>query len=691
MAVPAEASFDFGMNVFSIKMMRNYLSRPTYQALSATILKGERLDPALADDIAEAMKTWALERGATHYTHWFQPLTGATAEKHDSFLMPDGEGGMLTSFSGKELAQGEADGSSFPSGGIRATFEARGYTAWDPSSPAFIKVIEDVSVLCIPTIFCGYNGEALDKKTPLLRSQETLSAQISRMAVLFGIKPEKYPRVLLGVEQEYFLVPQDHFFARQDLLLTGRTLFGHRPPRHQQMSDHYYGCIRPRVLKFMAELDRELWKLGVPAKTRHNEVAPAQFEIASVYEDQNLAIDHNMIAMQVMEEVAERNALVCLLHEKPFKGVNGSGKHNNFSFEGPDGKNWFKPGSTPHDNAKFLMTICAVVKAVDQYSDILRASVASAGNDHRLGAHEAPPAIISVYLGEQLTDIINQIIEKGGATRTKSAEALTFGVNRLMTLPRDATDRNRTSPMAFTGNKFEFRAVGSGQSCSGPNVVLNTTVAWAIDELCSAVEKRTAAGEKFEPALQKVLSENFKKHRRILFDGDNYSTVWKKEAAKRGLPDVPSSIESLKAFIRPESIELFRKYQVLSERELKSRYEIYAEAYQKTVGIEAGCVLEMGRALFLPAALDFSDRLLTSPTTAKSKTLKALSKRVVDLCDSLSAQLDKLELVLGKPRPDAAAQRKAAEGIRETVDELETLVPGGEWPVPSYMDMFFTL
>ncbi|MGN0827436.1 MAG: glutamine synthetase III [Kiritimatiellia bacterium] len=677
---------EFGENVFNVKVMRNYLSNRAYQSLSATILKGEKIDPSIAGEVAEAMKAWAMERGATHYTHWFQPLTGTTAEKHDSFFNPDGEGGVLAHFSGKELSQGEPDASSFPSGGLRATFEARGYTAWDPSSPAFIKKTGGVSVLCIPTLFCGYHGEALDKKTPLMRSQEVLAKQVERVAKLFDIPCVRRTIATLGPEQEYFLIDAEAYRARPDLIQTGRTLFGRRPPRHQQMEDHYFGRIQPRILSFMADLDHELWRLGVPAKTRHNEVAPAQFEIAPVFEDQNLAIDHNMVTMQLIQEVAERHGLVALLHEKPFAGVNGSGKHNNFSITGPDGKNWLSPGDTPHENAKFLLTLCAIIKAVDAHADILRASVASAGNDHRLGANEAPPAIISIYLGAQLTDIVNQIIADGNAKRTQTATALKLGVSMLPPLPRDATDRNRTSPMAFTGNKFEFRAAGSSQSCSGANVVLNTTVAWALDELVSAIEARMKKGEKFIAALHKVLSENFKAHKRVLFDGDNYTDAWKQEAKARGLPNVTSTLDALKAFIEPASVELFTKYGVFTERELQSRYEIYAEAYVKTIGIEAGCALEIGRTYILPVALDYLVSLGAVP--AASRSVKKLSDRVAELTDDLASALDALESAIEKK----AAPKKlldAMASVRAPADELEGLVPANKWLLPSYAEMFF--
>src|SRR3989338_7718387 len=472
----------FGENVFGLKVMKEVLSPKAYESIARTIQEGGKLDQGIADEVAEAMKKWAIAKGATHFTHWFQPLTGTTAEKHDSFIAWDGQGGVVLSFSGKELIQGEPDASSFPSGGLRATFEARGYTGWDPTSPAFIKEGPEGATLCIPTFYIGYHGEALDKKTPLLRSMSVLSKQICRLADLFGIDTKgKRAYATLGGEQEYFLIDRKYYLQREDLIQTGRTLFGRKPAKHQQMEDHYFGAIKSRIIAFMEDLDRSLWKLGVPDKTRHNEVSPAQYEVAPVFEELNIAVDHNMITMEVMRSIAERHGFVCLLHEKPFAGINGSGKHNNWAIVGPDGKNWLHPGKNPHENAKFLATLCAVIKAVDTYAALLRATVATAGNDHRLGSHEAPPAIISIFLGDQLTDVIEQI-EKGAAKSSKQGGTIEIGVDSLPTLPRDATDRNRTSPFAFTGAKFEFRAAGSSMSLAGPNIVLNTIVADALDE-----------------------------------------------------------------------------------------------------------------------------------------------------------------------------------------------------------------
>jgi len=495
----------YGENVFSLKTMRNYLSEKAYRSLSSTIRTGGTLDPSIADEVADAMKTWAVSKGATHYTHWFQPLTGTTAEKHDAFISPDGEGGVLIKFSGKELIQGEPDASSFPSGGLRPTFEARGYTGWDPTSPAFLKHGEKGATLCIPTYFVGWHGESLDKKTPLLRSMKALSKQVCRLGELFGIKSKgKVAFATLGGEQEYFLIDREFYLQREDIMQTGRTLFGKEPAKHQQMADHYFGAIKSRVMAFMEDVDREMWKLGAPMKTRHNEVSPAQFEFAPVFESLNLAVDHNMLCMEVMQKVAEKHGLVCLLHEKPFAGVNGSGKHNNWAVVGPDGKNWLAPGDNPHENAKFLVMLCAVIKAVDSYAELLRVSIASAGNDHRLGSHEAPPAIISIFLGDQLNDIIDQI-EKGGAKSSKKGGELKIGIDSLPTLPRDATDRNRTSPFAFTGAKFEFRAVGSNMSLAGPNIILNTIVSEALNEICEKLEADKKDKKDFNESVRKLL------------------------------------------------------------------------------------------------------------------------------------------------------------------------------------------
>jgi glutamine synthetase len=684
----------FGSRVFNLKTMRNYLSEKAYQSITSTLLKGETLDPSISDEVADAMKTWAMEKGATHFSHWFQPLTGATAEKQEAFVQPDGEGGILTTFSGKELIQGEPDASSFPSGGLRATFEARGYTAWDPTSPAFVKEGPNNSVvLCIPTVFCSYHGEALDKKTPLLRSQNALAKQIVRLAKLFKVPGTARPYGTLGAEQEYFLVDREFFNARPDLVQTGRTLFGKRSARHQQMEDHYFGHIKPRVIAFMTEVDSELWKLGVPAKTRHNEVSPAQFEIAPVFEEQNLAVDHNMVVMQVLREVAERHNFACLLHEKPFAGVNGSGKHNNWSISGPDGKNWLSPGANPHDNAKFLTMIAAIMKGVDTYAPILRATVASAGNDHRLGANEAPPAIISIFLGEQLTDMIAQI-EKGGNAKTSTkGGSIQIGISGLPDLPRDATDRNRTSPMAFTGNKFEFRAVGSNMSCAGSNVALNTMVAWAIDEICTALEKKLAGGAEFNAALQELIRGIVRDHKRILFDGDNYTEAWRKEAARRGLQNLTATPAALKELVTPSAIALFERYGVLTARELKARYEAYLHAYEHTVALEANCALTMANTMILPAGMacerDLAATLAAGRGLSAHAGLRKIAKSVAKHVDELVAAIAQMEKALDGH--ESARILAAMTALRKAGDALEEHVPADLWPLPTYGEMFFLL
>ncbi len=681
---------EFGSLAFSAKTMSKYLSSKTYQSLLATMQNGSALDPSIANEVAEGMRKWAMDLGATHFTHWFQPLTGATAEKHDSFFNPDFEGGTIASFSGKELTQGEPDASSFPSGGLRATFEARGYTAWDPTSPAFIKKSTDgVAVLCIPTVFCGYHGEALDKKTPLLRAQTALVTQVNRVAKFFNLPETKRPYATLGPEQEYFLIDAQLYKQRPDLIQTGRTLFGVRPARHQQLEDHYFGKIKNRILSFMAEVDRELWLLGIPAKTRHNEVSPAQFELAPVFEEQNLASDHNLVTMEVLQNVADKYGLVCLLHEKPFAGVNGSGKHNNWSITGPDGKNWLTPGKTPHDNAKFLLVLVSIIKGVDTYSHLLRASVASAGDDHRLGANEAPPSIISIFLGDQLTDIIQQL-ENGGATSSKEGGVLEIGVSSLPKLPKDATDRNRTSPMAFTGNKFEFRAVGSDQSCSTANTVLDLIVAWALDEMLTVLEAEKAKGTDANVALQALLQKEIKAHKRVLFDGNGYAEAWKKEAEKRGLPNLATTLEAIEAYRDPAVIDLYRKYGVLTEVELKSRYAIAKENYFVVIAMESECVLSMAKTEILPAAIAYSAELadsLESLGDFKHAGIEKLAKKAADEVDCLIAAIESLEEALKKE--STREEIKAMTEVRVHVDALENIVPKEQWPFPSYADMFF--
>jgi len=667
----------FGENVFGLPVMEQRLSAPTFVSLKKTIDTGSTLDASIADEVAEAMKEWAMDKGATHYTHWFQPLTGATAEKHDSFIFPDFKGGVVTNFSGDELIQGEPDASSFPSGGLRVTFEARGYTGWDPTSPAFIKYDDcGATTLCIPTVFCGYNGEALDKKTPLLRSMKVLSEQAVRLGKLFGIDcGDTMAKPNLGSEQEYFLIDADLYAERPDLQQTGRTLFGRPARKHQQLDDHYFGAIKNRVAAFMADLDLELWKLGVPAKTRHNEVCPTQFELAPVFETLNIAVDHNMITMEVLNTLAEKHGFACLLHEKPFAGVNGSGKHNNWGIAGPDGKNWLKPGDNPHENAKFMTIIVGIMKAVDTHADLLRASVATAGNDHRLGANEAPPAVVSIFLGEQLTDVINQI-EAGGASSSKDGGDIHLGVDLLPKLPRGNTDRNRTSPFAFVGNRFEFRAVGSNQSPSGSNVVLNTIVAEAFDEICTQIEAALAEGKELNDALQGVLAEVIKKHKRILFDGDGYTDDWLEEAAKRGLPNLVTTEEALEALNTSRAKDLFAKYNVLSNEELESRYNIYKEAYETLIAIEAGTAADMARSMIVPAVVTAITEYSIVPAVA------GLAGEMSSLLEKTVAGIAALEA-----EEEPAGQIKAMAALRATVDTLEVLVPADLWPLPSYAEL----
>ena len=684
---PYDIDNEYGTDSFSIKAMEDYLSKPIYKKLLETIEKGVQLDPAVADDVAHAMKIWAMRKGATHYTHWFFPLTGTSAEKHDSFIDPAGEGKAITRFSGKNLIMGEPDASSFPNGGLRSTFEARGYTAWDPTSPAYIKRVGGVATLCIPTLFLSYTGEILDKKTPLLRSIQALTKQVRRLVKCFGIE-ETDVSITLGAEQEYFLIDKNLFLLRPDLMQSGRTLFGAPPQKHQQLDDHYFGQIKPRILNFMHDVDLELWKVGIPAKTRHNEVAPAQFEIAPVFEDINLATDHNIMVMEILRNTAEKHGLACLLHEKPFAGINGSGKHNNWSIS-VGNRNLFNAGSNPHENALFLTALCAVIMAVDKHSDILRASTASAGNDHRLGANEAPPAIISIFLGDQLTDIINQI--EGGSVKTsKRAKLVKVGVDQLPTLACDATDRNRTSPFAFTGNKFEFRAPGASQSCSSPNVILNTIVAEAIDEISTELEKLSP--ENFNKGLQKLLQSIVKKHKRIVFNGDGYRDAWKKEASKRKLPNLANTPDALKPLIDLKNIKLFEKYGILSESELRSRYEVFTEEYEKKIQIEASLTLQMSKTLIVPAVSKYVKTLGdASATFVMSKTKNPLQVKIKKLSEMFAELIlanDKLEELLNK---NVSAQKKidAMNAVRNASDNLETEVDDALWPLPKYSEMLF--
>jgi glutamine synthetase len=692
----------FGVNVFSDDVMRARLPENVYRALWNTIKRGAPLDPTVADVVATVMKEWAIEKGATHYTHWFQPMTGLTAEKHDSFLSPTDAGSAIAEFSGKELVRGEPDASSFPSGGIRATFEARGYTAWDPTSPAFILENPNGTTLCIPTAFCSWTGEALDKKTPLLRSMEALSKQALRILKLFGSGASKV-YTTAGPEQEYFLIDKHFYHMRPDLINAGRTLFGARPPKGQEMEDHYFGAIPERVLACMLETETELYKLGVPVKTRHNEVAPSQYEIAPLFENANVATDHNMLVMETMKRVADRYGLQLLLHEKPFAGVNGSGKHNNWSMADDLGNNLLKPGDTPHDNAQFLVFLAAVLRAVARHGDLLRVAVATAANDHRLGANEAPPAIISVFLGEMLQDIVDQI-EKGGARSTKLGGTLQIGVTVLPTLPRDAGDRNRTSPFAFTGNKFEFRAVGSSQSIAGANLVLNTIVAESLDEIATTLEKAVAAGKSLHAEIQALLPGLIAESKKVIFNGDNYSDAWHKEAEMRGLPNRRNTVDSLPDLIAPTAVQLFSRYGIFSERELHSRYEILLENYIKTINIEAQLTIQMANRQILPAALRYQGQIALAIANVRAAGGKTPSSELA-LLDELTTTIDELrtrtialtrvaeEHVKGDTLAHAKHSRdailSAMNAVRAAGDKLETIVADDLWPLPTYQEMLF--
>ena len=685
---PAPASIDcYGEDVFNLEAMRKHLSKASFKKLKATIEQGTALDPAIAGDVAHAMKEWAISRGATSYTHWFQPLTGNTAEKHDSFLETDGCQAIM-SFSGKNLILGEPDASSFPSGGLRSTFEARGYTAWDPTSPAFIKRHGNGATLCIPTAFCSYTGEALDRKTPLLRSIQAVSSATKKLMKCFGLPDEKVT-VTLGPEQEYFLIDKHFYLERPDLLQTGRTLFGAPPAKHQQLEDHYFGAIKMRVLNFMNEVEQELWKLGIPAKTRHNEVAPAQFELAPIFEELNLACDHNMLVMEVLRQTAERYGFVCLLHEKPFAGINGSGKHNNWSIN-YGSRNLLNPGSDPDQNAIFLTTLCAIIEAVDLHADLLRASVTGVGNDHRLGANEAPPAVISIYLGDQLADVIDQL-EKGEHKSSKHGGTLRIGVDTLPPLPQDATDRNRTSPFAFTGNKFEFRAPGSSQSCSGPNVMLNTIVADAFERMAKTLSKFPKA--QFHAKLQEHLQKIVRQHKRIIFNGDGYASNWLKEAAKRGLPNSRTTMDSLKMLTKKENLDLFEKYGVFLRREMESRYEVFMEDYHRKVKIEGEVALEIARTMIYPAAAAEFEKTCRALGEAKAASVKSgaaslneYAAKLGKIMDRLAADEDALaHALLGKHEEIL----EAMQILRVTVDELEKMIPDSNWPLPKYREMLF--
>ena len=686
----------FGSLVFNDDVMREKLPKDVYKSLRKTIDRGTDLDINVANVVANAMKDWAVEHGATHYTHWFQPMTGITAEKHDSFISPTSNGKVIMEFSGKELIKGEPDASSFPSGGLRATFEARGYTAWDPTSYAFIK---DGS-LYIPTAFCSYGGEVLDKKTPLLRSMEAISEQAVRVLRLFGNTSVRRVNTTVGPEQEYFLVDKKYYEAREDLMFTGRTLFGAKPPKGQELEDHYFGVIKPRVAAFMKELDEELWKLGVYAKTKHNEVAPAQHELAPIFTTTNIASDHNQLTMEMMKKVAERHGLVCLLHEKPFAGVNGSGKHNNWSISTDKGQNLLDPGTTPYENAQFLLFLVAVIKAVDEYQDLLRISVASAGNDHRLGANEAPPAIVSMFVGEELEEVLDAI-EKGTDYKGGEKQTMEIGVHVLPNFPKDTTDRNRTSPFAFTGNKFEFRMLGSNQSISGPNIVLNTIVAEELKQFADELE----GAEDFTKALNDLIRKTIKEHKRIIFNGDGYADSWPIEAAKRGLLNYKTTVEALPHFIDKKNIDLFTSHNVFTEKEMISRTEILLETYSKTINIEALTLNDMVKKQILPALGTYTADLAAAlaaktavvdgiDVTMEESELKELSAAQGKLY-ALSGKLDKelAEVPEGDALKTATYYRDVIfaemQGMRDVIDAAEEKVSSDVWPVPTYSDLIF--
>ncbi|MCL2701233.1 MAG: glutamine synthetase III [Phycisphaerae bacterium] len=708
----------YGEHVFSERVQRERLPAPIFDALQKTIKAGEELDSAIADAVAVAMKDWAIEHGATHFCHWFLPMTGLTAEKHDSFITPTPDGCALAEFSGKNLVRGEGDASSLPSGGLRATFEARGYTAWDPSSPAFILDNPNGATLVIPTMFISWTGDALDKKTPLLRSMEALNKQALRVLRLFGNTTAKRVLTTLGAEQEYFLIDKHFFFARPDLLTCGRTLLGARPPKGQELGDQYFGAIPERVLAFMAEMEYELMRLGVPVKTRHNEAAPGQYEIAPLFETANLATDHQMVVMEALKRVADHYGMTCLLHEKPFAGVNGSGKHNNWSMMTDEGENLLNPGDTPHANAQFLTFCAAVCRAVFIYAGLLRLSVASASNDHRLGAAEAPPAVISVFLGEQLHDVMMQL-ETGSAKRSKKRSDIQVGINFLPKLPRDAGDRNRTSPFAFTGNKFEFRAVGSNQSVAEPTTVLNTIVAESLDFVAGELEKALGAGKEFNQALQTLLAKMVHEFKPILFEGDNYCQEWHAEAARRGLPNYRNSVDAFDLMTTPQSVSLFTKYHVYSERELHSRQEIMLNKYIQDVNIEAQTQALMARTMLLPAVLRFQSEVAGAILSAKAAAgiedaeQASLLKELVAAAAALRAATRALDHAVASQPNDKAEYKTSENGnaehrrataharymrdtilpamtdVRTAADKLETLVDDAHWPLPTYREMWF--
>ena len=691
----------FGEDVFNDTVMQERLPKKVYKDLKKTIEEGKELDLATADVIAHEMKEWAIEKGATHYSHWFQPLTGVTAEKHDSFIsapLPNGK--VLMSFSGKELIKGEPDASSFPSGGLRATFEARGYTAWDCTSPAFVRHDAAGATLCIPTAFCSYKGEALDQKTPLLRSMQAISEQSLRLLRLFGNTTSKKVTPSVGPEQEYFLVDAEKFLQRKDLIYTGRTLFGAMPPKGQELDDHYFGTIRQRIAGFMKDVNEELWKVGVTSKTQHNEVAPAQHELAPIYAECNVALDHNHIIMQTLKRVACQHGMKCLLHEKPFAGVNGSGKHDNWSLTTDDGKNLLEPGKTPHENIQFLLVLTCILKAVDRHADLLRESAADPGNDHRLGANEAPPAIISVFLGEQLEDVLEQLISTGEATHSLKGGKLQTGVDTLPDLAKDATDRNRTSPFAFTGNKFEFRMVGSRDSISGPNVVLNTIVAEAFSEACDVLEK----ADNFDETVHDLIKQYATEHQRVVFNGNGYSDAWVEEAEKRGLPNIRSMVEAIPALTTEKAVSMFEKFKVFTKAELESRAEIKFESYAKAINIEARTMIDMASKQIIPAIIKYTKDLADTVVAVKEAGADAsVQAELLTEVSGLLAETKKALEALKVVADQAAAMEEgedqarfyhfdvvpAMEALRTPVDTLEMIVDKEAWPMPSYGDLIF--
>lgn len=691
----------FGEDVFNDTVMQERLPKKVYKDLKQTIEEGKELDSATADVIAHEMKEWAIEKGATHYTHWFQPLTGVTAEKHDSFISAPLENGkVLMSFSGKELIKGEPDASSFPSGGLRATFEARGYTAWDCTSPAFVRHDAAGATLCIPTAFCSYTGEALDQKTPLLRSMEAIGEQSLRLIRHFGNTTSRKVTPMVGAEQEYFLVDAEKFMQRKDLIYTGRTLFGAMPPKGQELDDHYFGTIRQRIAAFMRDVNVELWKVGVTSKTQHNEVAPAQHELAPIYAKANVAVDHNHLVMQTMKRVAGQHGMKCLFHEKPFAGVNGSGKHNNWSLTTDDGKNLLDPGKTPHENIQFLLVLTCILKAVDEHADLLRESASDPGNDHRLGANEAPPAIISVFLGEQLEDVIDQLVSTGEATHSIKGGKLKTGVRTLPQLARDATDRNRTSPFAFTGNKFEFRMVGSRDSVASPNVVLNTIVAEAFAEACDVLDE----AEDFEMAVHDLIKKYATEHQRIIFNGNGYSDEWVEEAERRGLPNIRSMVEAIPALTTEQTVEMFERFHVLTRAELESRAEIRYENYSKAINIEARTMIDMASKQFVPAFIKYTRSLADTvnavreagaDTTVQAEILNEVTKLLGETREALAALTKVTEEAMEKSEGEERARfyyfevTPAMERLRAPVDRLEMIVDKEAWPMPSYGDLLF--